>query len=372
MSKLKEAGYPIDWMPHEYARMMAATGNGQITNYDVIVVPRVGDVGDGRMMDLVKLLRAAGRVVIYETDDDYTNEYRKVLDADANGVMDTCTAITVSTPHLREQCAKYTTRPIYLLQNCIDLEWWQTVPKQRRIPSPSIGMIGTTTHYKDWKLAKDALFRISEEYPEAHFAFGGLLPDYYQDLPNLHHMKFVPYTRYPNMVSQIDIGLAPLIGADAFNKSKSAIKAMEYWAAGTCVVASNNSVYNRVVEPSRGFLASTPDEWYTAIRTYLEQPELRKQHVRAGVDWIKRYRDMNTNYQFWWDVYEQVWKEHGGVLDVDFISRWAMGRRPSDGKGSRSNHVLPVSRPRRKRRPRKPHRTNAARGRRRAPSRRST
>jgi glycosyltransferase involved in cell wall biosynthesis len=365
MHFLKNQGYPIDWMPHEYARMMAMAGDGQVTSYDVIVIPRVGDVGDGRTLNLFKLLRAAGKAVIWESDDDYTNEHRVVLSADANAVMDAATAITVSTPHLREQCRKYTDKPIYLLQNCIDLGWWDKVKKEREIPSPSIGVIGTMTHYDDWMLAKDALYQIGEEYPDVHFFVGGMLPDYLQDLPNLHHRDFVPFEQYPAMVHQIDIGLCPLTGDDEFNLSKSAIKAMEYWAGGAAVVASDCSVYSRVVDHDRGFLVSTTEEWYEAIKFYLDHPEERGVHALAGREWVRKNRNMEYNCQFWWDVYSEVFDRYGGKLDVDFISRWAMGRRSADGEGGDSNHVLQVPRPARRRRPRDHHRTNAARGRRR-------
>jgi glycosyltransferase involved in cell wall biosynthesis len=367
---LKQMGHHIDWMPHEYARLMAMSGQGQVTSYDVIVVPRVGEIGDGRMLTLVKLLRAAGKCVIYETDDDYTNEYRQVLAADAVAVMDECTAITVSTPHLREQCAKYTSRPIFLLQNCIDLDWWDSVEVERTVPSVSVGVIGTMTHYEDWKLAKDAMYRIGREYPDVHFVVGGLFPDYLQDLPNLHHLDFVPFEQYPQMVGQIDIGLCPLIGDDKFNMSKSAIKAMEYWASGAAVVASDCSVYNRALDNDRGFLASTTEEWYRAIKFYLDHPEERRVHALAGREWIRKNRNMEYNCQFWWDVYTEVFQEYGGKIDVDFIAEWSVGDRPADGKGKRGDHVLSVPRPRRKRRARDSHRTNAARGRRRAPSRR--
>jgi len=372
LAYLKAAGYPIDWIPMLTAKNLAKTKELRLTEYDLFVVPRVGDRGDGKVVQLFETLRAVGKAVIWETDDDYTNEHRVVLEGDASSVMSVATALTVSTPHLREQCRKHTDKPIYLLQNCIDFQFWDMVPKKRILQDTlTVGLVGTTTHYNDWILARDALYRIAADYPDVHFVLGGYCPDYLEDLPRTLTLPPTPYQNYPNMVHQIDIGLCPLDPDDEFNKSKSAIKAMEYWAAGAAVVASDCSVYRRTVDEDRGFFATTTEEWYTAIANLIEDPELRTQTAAAGRTWVEKNRNMRINSAFWWDVYALVHREYGGKIDVSLIDRRSVGLRPPDGKGRSGDHVLPLPGPARRRRSRHDNRTNAPGSRRRPASGRS-
>ena len=374
LSFLKEKGYPVDWMTQETARFLAFGGKLGISNYELVVFPRTADVGDGRVVKLVKLLNSVGLATVFETDDDYTNEFRHTIDGDANTIMNEVTAITVSTPHLRAQCAKHTKTPIYLLQNCIDLRFWneQAVRTPRVVDGLTIGIVGTTTHYADWKLAKDALYQIGENYPDVNFVIGGFFPDYLQDLPRLTRLESVPYQEYPSLVRQVDIGLCPLVPDDNFNKSKSGIKAMEYWTAGAAVVASDCSVYNRVVDADRGALVSTTAEWYGAIKALIENPALRAEQVANGQKWIRCNRNMEHNSMFWWDVYAEVYQKYGGHIDEHIITQWAMGHGATGRKGINRDNVLPLSRPSSRRWSHNPDRADASRDRRRPAARRGS
>ena len=362
---LREQGYPVDWMPYTHARLSAAAGRSDITAYDIYVTQRAGDV-DGRMTLFCEYLRQAGKIVVWETDDDYSNEYLQVLKGDAFRVAQASTALTVSTPHLREQMEKHVDRPVYLLQNCIDLRFWDSVQYKRIVPSPSIGLIGTPTHYDDWQIVAPVLERIAEEYPAVHFVVGGFLPDYLQDLPRLHYLEPCPYRAYPAMVHQVDIGLAPLIAGDKFNWSKSAIKAMEYWCSGAAVVASNAPPYQRVVNGDTGFLADNDDrdDWYRCIKALLDCPNLRTAMAADGRKWVARNRSMKNNAILWWAVYEELFKKYGGNHER-IISQRPVGHRPTNGEGGSGDHLLPIPRTRRPRGRSHPHRAHAARGKRR-------
>ena len=303
LAYLKSAGYPIDWAPRQAIREMAKRHMG-IGVYDIFVFPRFGDI-DGRLLLMFQKLKEAGKVVIWETDDDYTNQFRQVIEADAITPMDAADAITVSVPYLRKQCMQYTDKPVYVLPNCIDLRFWDAVPKERPIGTPSVGIVGTPTHEEDWKLASEALHQIGQEYPEVQFVIGGYMPPYLRDLPNSHFIAPVQYRQYPIMIHQIDIGLCPLTD-DPFNLSKSGIKALEYWAGGAAVVASDRPVYRRVMDDDRGFLASTPEEWYTAIKMYLDNPDVRNQHAAVGRLWVEENRNMEKQAYQWWQVYSDL------------------------------------------------------------------
>lgn len=309
--KLKERGHHIDWMTWGVARESAKQRKGQVTRYDMYLLQRAGDT-DGRTISLVETLRAAGKKVVWETDDDYTNEYRQVLEADAVTVANLCNAVTVSTPSLREQMIKHMTEPmpyVYLLQNCIDLDFWDHMKWQRVVPNHlTVGMVGTRTHGEDWKLASPALHRLAGEFPEVHFVIGGFLPDYLDDLPRMTYLPSVEYQYYPAMCKQIDIGLAPLVPDDPFNWSKSGIKAMEYWASGAAVVASKAKPYERVYNEDRMLMASNDEEWYQAIKRLITSEEERRLMAQCGREFVRTKRNMDHNCDFWWDVYMHVYE----------------------------------------------------------------
>lgn len=311
MAYLRTMGYPCDFMTYASARVAASTERG-ISSYDVFVLPRAGDV-NGKTIKLVETLKSAGKMIVWETDDDFTDEHRKVAQGDAMALAKIADAITVSTPHLRTVMQKVVgpDKPIYLLQNGIDFQFWDQVAKQRTMPKPTIGLIGTKTHAADWMLVSDVLHAIAKDFPYVHFAIGGFLPGYLEDLPNLTYFEPVPYIAYPNMVHQVDIGLAPLIADDGFNLCKSAIKAMEYWVSGAAVIASDTPVYQRVAESDRIILASTPRQWYQAIAGLVQDPYRAVEMSQQGRKWVVKHRDMSHLSNFWWDVYTKVHKDGG-------------------------------------------------------------
>lgn len=312
-ARLRELGYAADWMPYSYARASAQLGRKEITSYDVYVFQRAGDI-DGKLIELILRLQAAGKKVVWETDDDYTNEFRHVLDADAVSVAAAADALTVSTPSLRKQMIKHMGEghpPVYLLQNCINLDFWDSVVWRRVIPSPSIGLVGTPTHHEDWKLAYPALDRILNERPDVTLVVGGSCPKYLQELPNMKFLAPVDYQWYPAMVNQIDIGLAPLVDSDKFNWSKSGIKAMEYWSSRAAVVTSDAEPYRRIANEDAMFLARDEQDWYKCITILLDCPNLRKAMGEAGREWVRTHRNMAHNAEFWWDAYFELFK--GGL-----------------------------------------------------------
>ena len=312
MSYLRRKGYPVDWMTYTAARELARQHAG-ISVYDVFVFPRAGDAY-GKLCLLFEKLAKAGKCVIWETDDDYTNQYRQVIDADTIAPMRMATALTVSTLHLKKRCGEYTDKPVYLLQNTIDIEFWKQASGRRELAGVTVGLVGTHTHYDDWIIVKDALYQIARDYPEVRFVVGGFLPDYLEDLPGLTFIPPAPYPKYPHMVRQVDIGLCPLVGDDEFNKSKSAVKALEYWAGGAVPIASRCSVYEPVIQEGKtGFLCdNSTSAWYERIGTLIEDRVCRKTMQVAGWRWLRGKRSMAVNCQFWWDTYQDVFNRYGG------------------------------------------------------------
>ena len=83
-------------------------------------------------------------------------------------------------------------------------------------------------------------------------------------------------------VQAMDIGVMPLVD-QAFQRGKSGYKLIQYMACGLPVVASPVGVNSEIVEAGvNGFLATTIDEWQSALEQLIADAGLRQRMGNAG------------------------------------------------------------------------------------------
>lgn len=96
--------------------------------------------------------------------------------------------------------------------------------------------------------------------------------------------EFLPWSEETEVaaIKGMDIGLMPLPDTP-WTRGKCGYKLIQYMACGLPVVASPVGVNTEIVEHGvNGFLAETQDEWRAAIRTLINNPELRVKMGREG------------------------------------------------------------------------------------------
>jgi len=87
---------------------------------------------------------------------------------------------------------------------------------------------------------------------------------------------------YYRGMSRADIGLVPLLPCD-FNRSKSALKALEYATLGKPVVATDLPEQRRVVRDGEtGFLVRTPEDFAAAVQELVHNVRLRERMGKAA------------------------------------------------------------------------------------------
>ncbi|MBP5162727.1 MAG: hypothetical protein ILP16_07105 [Spirochaetales bacterium] len=103
----------------------------------------------------------------------------------------------------------------------------------------------------------------------------------------LNGMPLDEYRRYMRE-QQFDIGVAPL-NNDDFSKCKYFNKFIEYTTQGTVGVYSNVEPYSYVVKDKvNGFLCDdTPESWYQALRTAINEKGLRKTCLENAVGFLR-------------------------------------------------------------------------------------
>jgi len=302
---LRDRGYPVGYVPYPIARKLVTEGHMDPAQYDVFVLCRAASVEyDTRILRFIEVLQQAGKIVIYESDDDYTNEHRKATEGNAIPVAQACDALTTSTPYLAKVLRQHN-KHVYVLPNALNFDIWDKVERQtdERI---TIGLAGTGTHFEDYRLVTDALFRLAER-DDVRFLMVGYTPYYLEDLPNMEFVSPRPYPDYAKALGRVDIGLCPLVPDDEFNLAKSAVKALEWMAAGAAVIAQDMPVYRRVVNNrSNGLLAS--GDWYDKILLLVEDERLRHKLAQVGRRWVQKHRNIRTLAKKWWRVYEEVYQ----------------------------------------------------------------
>ena len=324
-AEMRRKGYVFDHGRHAEMKQLAAEGY-PMGLYQVWVLPRLADIGDGAAVKLVKDLQKAGNVVVWETDDDYTEKTRKVLKqgVDAMVVACACDAITVSTPKLAELMSEFHDK-VYTLPNCVNLNHWMPFKDSRQVEGLTIGIGGTPTHYEDWLVLLKPLQQLLAEFDNVKLVVMGYKPDYFDLLPAGRVVYFDPvaYIHYPGVVRQVDIGLAPLELTE-FNLCKSAIKVLEYWSSyrtypagglgGAAAVASKMPIYEAVVEDGyNGLLVDHSDEqaWYNAIRKLIVEPNLRRRLGIRGFRYVRNHRNIKSRAVEWRKAYAAILR--GGI-----------------------------------------------------------
>lgn len=298
--------------------------NEQHGGCDVIVFQRWMNREAPRVIEGGK---AVGQVIINDVDDWYegiSTSNRAWLDSHPkanvltnrehyNRVLRASSGLTVSTPYLAERYAKLNDR-VRVVRNGIDLDRWETKDKEWT-DRPTIGWVGATNwRSNDLETLRGVLGPFMENN-KLFFIHGGHQEgaSKARDLLGLDtsvpssEIYMQPIDRYPQLFDPIDIGLVPLSRVP-FNQAKSAIKGMEYAAAGVPFVAANMPEYRWLQEAHGiGLTAKNPTQWkrhLTALLDPVARNELAKRNRSALTS-----LDMSSQWVNWFKAYASILTE---------------------------------------------------------------
>lgn len=107
-------------------------------------------------------------------------------------------------------------------------------------------------------------------------------------------------------LASASVGIAPLTDS-AWTRGKCALRAIQYAAHALPVVASPVGISDGVVvEGATGYLARTPDDWLSALRSLLRDPERAHEMGAAGLEHVRaRYSD-EVAVRRWHEVLESL------------------------------------------------------------------
>ncbi len=172
----------------------------------------------------------------------------------------------------------------------------------------ALGYIGGESHSPDLEMLSPVLIRLLGAYPslELHF-WGSAPPVEIREHPRVKYIQNEKHA-YQDFAASLEtvsahIWLAPL-RSSLFNRCKSAIKFWEYSALGGAGVYSRLEPYTQVVrDGENGLLASTPDEWESALRRLIENPALRMSLADGARSTLDEYGWLHHHLGDWERLY---------------------------------------------------------------------
>jgi glycosyltransferase involved in cell wall biosynthesis len=308
-------------------------------HYEFFVLHRVKWSRD--VAALVKRAASLGKPVVFETDDliiePGASEHFAFLDNEGEHQREAwhtqlrlyreallaCDRAIVSTEPLRGHALRHC-RKAEVAFNVVSREMVQAAAVAHRgTPSRDHGtsdvriayFSGTRTHSRDFLQAADAIVWALKTYPHVGFLLVGKLD--LDDRFGAFGDRVVtvpkrPWQELPELMSTVDINLAPLEPDNPFTECKSCVKFLEAALLGVPTVASPRPDFERVITHGRnGLLAESPAEWQDAIRQLIESPHLRHELGQHAYDEVRRNHTTSAHARRFRGVMRSVGKDIG-------------------------------------------------------------
>lgn len=329
LAMLKDKGSSGWWRMVLPARAMKADGwrvdctaapieFDSLLEYDTVFVQRLHD---WESFYSLERLKAAGKRIVYDIDDDLFNitpdnpAYNTITRDDqlaAANCMRLADLVTTTTAELQRR-----------LTNVLDGVSPLVVPNAWDVNdrwsddfgSPDgfkrILWTGGASHGADWEECFEAVDEIMTERENVRLLIMGFLPPCVENLvqdpfyrSRVEFCGFRDPQTYYEMAHHVraEVGLAPL-RSTGFNAAKSPIKYLEYALMGVPTVASDWLPYNDVIaDGTDGRLVSDGKSWKGSIEYLLDHPGRREEMVRAARRTCSRQFDLSRAAETWEDL----------------------------------------------------------------------
>lgn len=263
------------------------------------------------------------RRTVYENDDDVfsiTRENTAAYDTYREGTevreavlryCRTANLVTTSSPHLGDRFREmlHNMVPVEVLPNYVP-EWVLDLPRDTPDRRLRIGWMGGSSHSRDVLEAASAVRRLMKRFPAWDLYVNGVdYRDKFKAAPERSfHVPWIHVTDDPKLYYRtidFDIGICPLLSTQ-FSRSKSWVKALEYFSRGIPVVASDVEPYRRFVDHGvNGFLARTEHEWLRYLSELAGSTDLRTRMGEAAKA-KARENTIEGHYHEWVNAYKML------------------------------------------------------------------
>ncbi len=183
---------------------------------------------------------------------------------------------------LKDYLEKFNDR-VYYIPTGVDTEFFRPKNNHRDNSKVIFSWIGTMYHkemYDNIKFILDCFLRLADKYDNIFMNIAGE-GKYFIEI-NTYIAKFkhrdrikinnwIPPDEIPDYLSNIDIGLLPLIQDTKFNKAKSPTKLFEYMAMAKPTISSNIGEPSCIIKDGdNGFLANNKGEFIEKMKMLID------------------------------------------------------------------------------------------------------
>lgn len=250
---------------------------------------------------LTKLARKARIPTVFHVDDDLLNVPVEIgqkkyefhnhpvrLEA-VRHLLENVDLVYCSTEALKQRFVSYGLRSTFKVGE-IYCSGKVLVPAVNR-PVKKIGYMGFD-HAHDLETVLPALIQVLRRNPEIEFELFGSIPKpavLEEFGARVNVIPPVPnYEEFLTKFSSLnwDVGICPLAKTD-FNAVKANTKWVEYTSVGTAVVASADTIYDTCCSDGCGALATTTEQWLSAIEVLIHDSQKRSMQVVAAQKRLK-------------------------------------------------------------------------------------
>lgn len=232
-------------------------------------------------------------------------------------------AFFVSTQPLKDSYSKFFKQmfnldiPIYVLPNFNDVELFN-FPSKTNKNKIIIGYHGSISHDADLKMVLPTIDKLMSKYKNLYMQLLGSvrrdsIQDLFKNIRNKDRFEVLAGTpafdKFPEKLMSMnwDIGIAPLID-DAFNRSKSHIKYMEYSMKKIPTIASD--VYPYTHNASEAFLCKDLSDWYSTLDKLIKEPNTRKKTGQKAYESVLNNQQYKDHSNLWIDAATTVIKNY--------------------------------------------------------------
>lgn len=274
----------------------------------IVVCQRMGHPG----FELQWLKMWRGHKLVWETDDDLWTvdpsnlRAARVFKPEMLRAIEQCAStahlITVSTEPLAERLREFNPN-VVVIPNHVDGAIFEVERKQA--DRLTVGWAGGDSHQRDWAMVAPHVRRFLRRNPDVDFHMIGA--DYRRHL-RVPSSRWTPWRMdlldYYRSID-FDIGIAPLVPS-VFNRSKSAIKALEYGALGIPVIASDVRPYRDfILDGVTGFLVSRDHDWERRLRDLTHDHDMRREMGAKAREHARGW-SITDGWRLWESAYRSL------------------------------------------------------------------
>lgn len=195
-----------------------------------------------------------------------------------DSVMRNAMLVVAGNKYIAERAERARARRIEILPTVIDLARYQAT-EQPHNETFTIGWLGSPSSDQWLQTIRPALQEVCRDKNVKVVTVGAKNPNL-DDIP-LEMRQWSDETEVQE-IQKFDVGIMPLTDS-LWERGKCGFKLIQYMACARPVVASPVGVNSEIVTHGvNGFLASTQEEWVTALRTLKNDVALRQRMGEAG------------------------------------------------------------------------------------------